>query len=235
MKSPDFLALKAKTDIAQVFLVFMATVGDVDKTALALDIDPVFVAWLAEQEGWKEKVRRISIMSKGGKPGDWERAQNRALNFVQAHRVRMLIDRLLLSLIKMDEASFLKNFQTVVEKNRNSTSARFFADVMSALEKVHTLSYYALGDSVGERMQRSEQEGGDRSAADIHAALIAALNNPMVSHSSTEVLVEEAAKAITAGTPERNERQNDTVNGSPGEVSEHLPTVPTCPLPSVTK
>lgn len=228
MSAPDFLALKAKTDVAQVFLIFMATIGDVDKTALALDIDPVFVAWLAEQEGWKEKVRRISVMSKSGKPGDWERAQNRALNFVQAHRVRMLIDRLLLHMVKMDDKAFIKNFETVQREQRNGTSARFFADVMSALEKVHTLSYYALGDSVGERMQRSEQEGGDRSAADIHAALIAALNNPMVSHSSTEVLVQEASQAVIAETSERSERQNDAADG----VTQ---PVPTCPTTSETK
>lgn len=227
MAAPDFLALKSKTDVAQVFLVFMATVGDVDKTALALDLDPLFVGWLAEQEGWKEKVRRVSVMAKGGKPGDWERAQNRCLNFIQAHRVRMLIDRLLLSLIKMDEAAFLKNFQTVNDKCRNGTSARFFADVMSALEKVHTLSYYALGDSVGERMQRADQEGTDRSAADIHTALIAALNNPL-SHSSTEVLLEEAKQVVIAETSEQNERQNDTVNASPE-------CVPTCPTTSETK
>ena len=228
MKAPDFLALKAKTDIAQVFLVFMATVGDTEKTALALDIDPAFVAWLAEQEGWQEKVRRVSVMAKGGKPGDWERAQNRCLNFIQAHRVRRLIDRLLLSFIKMDEATFLKNFQMAADKGRVGVSGRFFADITSALEKVHSLSYYALGDSVGERMQRSEQEGGDRSAADIHAALISALNSPVaLSHSSTELLVEEAKQVVLAETCERSERPKCIDSVSSSEVSEHSPTVPT--------
>src|SRR5262245_50873198 len=97
-KVKEFAALKEKSDIVQIFLIFMATIGDVDKTALALELDPEFVKWLAEQEGWSEKVRRLTIMSKSEKPGDWERAQNRALNYVQVHRIRMLLDRVIVQL-----------------------------------------------------------------------------------------------------------------------------------------
>src|SRR5262245_25474277 len=124
-----FAAQKAKTDVAQVFLVFMATIGDVGKTAAALDLDPHFVAWLAEQEGWLAKVKRVSLMSKGDKPGDWERAQNRALCFVQAHRARMLMDRLILNLTGLNEDEFIAQFTVTSREGNQSLNARFFADM----------------------------------------------------------------------------------------------------------
>lgn len=197
-----FAELKQRTDVAQIFLVFMATIGDVDKTALALELDPVFVTWLAEQEGWAEKVRRVSVMSKGGKPGDWERAQNRCLNFVQAHRVRTLIDRVLVELVKEPSEELLEKFSAYDKQGKPHLSARFFADITAALDKVHQLTYYALGDSVGERIDRAKDET-DGSINDIHTALIAALNNPAVSTVPTETLVLEASQAIVAQQAER--------------------------------
>ena len=213
-KDKQFADLKQRSDVAQIFLVFMATIGDVEKTALALELDPAFVTWLAEQEGWSEKVRRVSVMSKGGKPGDWERAQNRCLNFVQAHRVRTLIDRLLLELGKVPVEELPGKFKTVDRFGKDKgVSARFFADITAALDKVHMLSYYALGDSVGERIKRTEDEGGDRSVNDIHAALIQALNSPNVGHETSEALVLEASAAISA---EQTERKSLPAEGEVG-------------------
>ena len=203
--SKAFAQQKQKTDVAQVFLVFMATIGDVPKTAAALDLDPHFVAWLAEQEGWLEKVKRVSIMSRSEKPGDWERAQNRALNFVQAHRARMLMDRLILALTNSESDDFLEHFRTRTKDGRDGYSARFFSDLMAALDKAHHLSYAALGDSVGERLDR-DKEDGEASANQIHAALLAALNNPGVQKIGSEALVAEAAAAISAEPKALSER-----------------------------
>jgi len=216
-REAEFCKRKQRTDVAQVFLVFMSLVGDEGKTAAALDLEPAFVEWLAEQEGWKEKVRRISIMSKSEKPGDWERAQNRALNFCQAHRVRILIDRLLQILTNdsaEDPQQLLTRMSTTGKEGRCNISARFFADLTSAMEKVQTLSYYALGDSVGERRDRAQEEGSEVSAAQIHAALLQALNSPVSQGLSTQLLIEEVSSAVLAAEVERKST----------EVSEHLPS-----------
>jgi hypothetical protein len=176
----------------------------VEKTALALSIEPDFVTWLAEQEGWAEKVRKVSVMSKGGKPGDWERAQNRCLNFVQAHRVRMLIDRVLLELVKLAPEQLERRLTSYNKDGKPlGVSARFFSDLTAALDKVHLLSYYALGDSVGERIKRNDEGEGDRSVNDIHAALIQALNSPNIGHETAEALVLEARAAISSEQTER--------------------------------
>lgn len=198
-----FAEFKQRIDVAQVFLCYMATIGDVEKTALALELDPAFVTWLANQEGWSDKVRRLTVMSKSGKPGDFERAQNRALNYIQAHRVRTLIDRVLVELVKEDPDRLAERFKSIDRSGKpNGISARFFADITAALDKVHQLSYYALGDSVGERLDRAK-DGDGASVNDIHVALIQALNNPAVSESSTEALVLEASEAISAASSER--------------------------------
>jgi len=216
-REAEFLKRKQRTDVAQVFLVFMSLVGDESKTATALDLEPAFIEWLAEQEGWREKVRRISIMSKSEKPGDWERAQNRALNFVQAHRVRILIDKLLHILSKdadEDPQTLLTRLTTTTKDGHCNISARFFADITSAMEKIHTLSYYALGDSVGERRDRAAEDGSDVSAAQIHAALLQALNSPVSQGVSTQALVQEVSEAVLAAPVERTTPQ----------VSEHSPS-----------
>lgn len=205
--SKEFIARKQRTDVAQVFLVFMATIGNVDKTAAALDLDPEFVAWLAEQERWIEKIRRVSIMSKGEKPGDYERATNRALNFVQAHRARMLMDRLLLALTNQGEEEFLEHFRTQAKDGRQGFSARFFSDLLAAMDKAHHMSYAALGDSVSERMER-EAEEKDATAGQIHAALIAALNAPGVQKLGSDCLVKEVESVISAQLPAPSERSS---------------------------
>lgn len=213
-RDKEFSELKQKTDVSQVFLVAMATVGDWQKTALALDLDVEFVEWLAETEGWKEKIKRVSVLSKGGKPGDWERAQNRCLNYIQAHRVRMLIDRVLIELVKLTPEELAEKFKSCDRHGKpNGVSARFFSDLSAALDKVHMLSYMALGDSVGERVKRTDEEGGDRSVADLHASLIAALNAPNLDNKASECLVAEAAQVISAAQPERKAL-------GPGEVAD---------------
>lgn len=203
-----FADLKQRADIAQIFMVFMATIGDVEKTALALEIDPAFVQWLATQEGWADKVRRLTVMSKTGKPGDFERAQNRALNFVQAHRVRTLIDRVLVELVKLSPEDLQGKFKSYDRQGKeNGISARFFSDITAALDKVHQLSYNALGDSVGERLER-QKDGDHASVNDIHTALIQALNHPSSAAASivdTETLVLEASKEVSAQLSERKE------------------------------
>jgi hypothetical protein len=200
--------LKAKTDVSQIFLVYMATIGDVNKTAAALDLDPVFVDALAREEGWKQKVRRISTMSKSEKPGDWERAQNRALNFVQAHRVRMVLERMIALFDGLDNEGVHKKLASYDRSGRPMLSARFFADITAAMDKVHNLSYQALGDSMGERKDRRDAGGDDVSATQLHAALINALNSPIAKDKVSEALVDEAATAIEENSKNEEVERN---------------------------
>lgn len=182
-----------KADEVQIFHVFMVLVGDVEKTAAALDVDPDLVRSLAEKYNWTEKVRRISILSKGGTQGDWERAQNRALNFVQAHQLRRVIDLQLAQIAELpvDEVMKIKDQRT----NEVRYSARVLVDLATAMQRIHEMSYNALGDSVKERT--AEQTKDDPiTAGGLHTALISALNKSGTVPAPVETLADEANGVI---------------------------------------
>ena len=179
---------KSKYDISKIFLTYMTLVGDVDKTAAALDMDPAVVQSLATSEEWEDKVRRLSMMSKSGKPGDYERAANRALNFVQAHRLRNLLTSLL-SVYEDKDPSQLAEMKAAGFNAPERPSCRFFADLAAAMEKAHQLSYQALGDTVGERESRTERGEGEVSGAALHAAVLSALNSTSVKNVTPEEII----------------------------------------------
>lgn len=206
---------KSKLDVAQIFLTFMSLVGDCARTAAALDLDPKLVEELAGQEGWIDKVRRLTVMSRSGKPGDYERAQNRALNFVQAHRMRMTIDAMLRTFDGLTPEEIASRLSTIDKHGDRHVSARFLSDLAAAAEKIQALSYAALGDSVKERVERQETSEGELSANQLHAAVIAALNAPHAPLVAAELLENEAIQAAlpSEALPDIGE----TPNRAPGE------------------
>lgn len=191
MSTPRILN-KNHHDISQIFLVYMTLVGDAEKTALALDLDPSFVRELALKEGWAAKVARISVMSKSGQPGDWERAQNRALNFVQCHQLRRHIDEVILGLGDKDVIEML----TSVDGNGvRRVTAKLFTDLAKAMSMVHEMTYAALGDTPKER-EKHQGDGDSLSNAGLHAALIASLNRAKLDSNPSEKLVKGAVEAV---------------------------------------
>ncbi len=186
---------KNQADVSQIFLVYMATIGDVERTALALDIEPSFVLKLAKDEGWADKISRISLLSKSGKQGDWERGQNRALNYVQAHILRRMVDaQLVLLSDKKPEEVML-----IVDKDGNEKySAKIFLDLAATMQKVHEMTYSALGDSVKERTDKGPQ-GADATEDAMHASVIAALNKTgLPTDTVPNTLADSANEAVEA-------------------------------------
>lgn len=168
----------ANIDSAQVFLVFMASVGDVEKTALKCDLDPNVVRELAEHFDWTAKIKRVSLLSKTGRPDEYAKAVNRALNFSSAHLLRGIIQTVIDHLAKMEGTELLDTLTTTDNKGRITYSAKFLSDLASASEKAHFLSYMALGDEVANRGEpESEKEGGISNAA-LHASVLNALSHP---------------------------------------------------------
>lgn len=181
---------KNQHDISQIFLVYMALVGDAAKTALALDLDADVIEQLAKKEGWAEKVRRISLMSKSGKPGDYERAQNRALNFVQCHQLRRQIDRAIAFLSTKDPAEIVI---AVTERGEVRYSAKVFTDIAKTMQSIHEMTYSALGDTVRER-ESNDHGGPARGVQDMHSALLLALHQTKNDHRPAEELIQSAAE-----------------------------------------
>lgn len=188
---------KNKIDVAQAFLVYMACVGDTDKTAVALDLEPEQVRLLAESEGWTDKIRRVSLMSKSGKPGDFERATNRALAFVQAQCIREQVNRLLREVTKMTDDELLSRACVRTRDGGQQISAKFLVDLAGAAEACHRMAYMALGDTVTERAEREGGGTGGPNSNDMHSAIIAHLSNPGLNPEPvTQRLINEANAEI---------------------------------------
>jgi len=196
---------KNDVNIVRIFLVYSAFVGDVDKTANALNLDPDFVRKLAKDEGWNEQLRRITLLSKTGRPGDFERAQNRALSFVQAHQTSELINRVLEQFSDMTNEEIIEAIASVAKDGSRHVSGRFFADLTAAMEKCHSMKYAALGDTAGERVKRVDNDSEEMNATALHMAVMSALNNPKVKaidvESELKSSVDVTVKQIT-DTPE---------------------------------
>jgi hypothetical protein len=198
---------KAKTDVSAIFLTYMALVGDVERTALAFNLDPADVSKLAESEGWAEKIRRVSLMSKSGKPGDFERAQNRALCFVQAHQIRTLVNRLSKQLLGIEcDEDFLQKISVSDKNGFSRVSAKVLTDLCTAAEACHRMSYAALGDTVSERLERVDEKGEATNVSEVHAAIIAALNNPATGQlKPAQLMAGEREAIVESSNPDNPE------------------------------
>ncbi len=197
MSKPIRALDKNRIDVAQAFLLFMATIGDCDRVAAALDLEPEQVRELAESEGWTDKIRRVSVMSKSGKPGDFERAQNRALCFVQAQTIRQQIDRLLRAITELDTEELLNRCSTTNRAGNKQLSAKVMCDLAQATEACQRMAYQALGDTVTERVDAGTTSQ-ETKTSDLHAAIIAALSNPSLTQPAGPLLLDE----VTAQLPQ---------------------------------
>ena len=167
-------------DREQAFMLYATFAGDVIRTAHALNVPPAALMLMADECGWNDKLRSIIEMKESSKPGDWERAVNRAINFVMAHQMRLLFDRALKRYRDMPEEELQKALvEEWFDKDGNKRwkhSGKVFADLAAAMEKVHSMTYHALSDTVQDRNRRKEQEKGEDSTTDMHAVISAKMN-----------------------------------------------------------
>jgi hypothetical protein len=205
---------KNEVNVSQCFLVFMSLVGDTEKTAAALDLDPDFVRKLAKDEGWTEKIQRICLLGKSGKPGDFERAQNRALAFVQAHQTREILSRVVARFQDMSDEEILEATASVAKDG----SRHVWADLTSAMEKAHSMAYAALGDSCGERKDRSNEASDEINSAALHIAVINALNNPKVNS------IDVVAEVVKATETQVKQLSSPPAESVPTEPASSVPT-----------
>ena len=177
MTNPQEIAL----DLDQVFLLYASFCGDVARTAHSSSITVEEVKALADKHGWPSKIESIVTLTKGEKPGDVERAINRAMNFVQAHRCRNFLESMLRALMEQVKTHGSLDILRVPRVNKQGVeigavySTRPLADLTSAMEKVQFMTYAALNDSLQERAKRAEKPAAETAQADIHARMSAAL------------------------------------------------------------
>lgn len=172
-----------KVDKENAYLLYATFCGDAVRTGHALGLDEDVVRAMAVDNGWDKKLKPIIDLRNSTKPGDVERALNRAMNFVDAHRMRGFLARVLRELTGMSHSD-LNAFLFPETSEPGSAglvkvkkfSTRSLADLASALEKCQMLTYIALNDTATERKERKEDGSEDEaSASELHVKLAAAM------------------------------------------------------------
>lgn len=183
---PDSVDNNIKIDRENAFMLYATFCGDIVRTAAALGVTSTVVLRMVDDENWVEQLKPILELKKSARPGDIERAINRALNFVQAHRARMFVQRVLHRMTSMtDEELDEYLFTGVTNKDGETTkklTTRAIADLTAALEKAQALTYLALSDTATERVRRKEDDSSG-SAGDMHIKIAEAMSKVRASGS----------------------------------------------------
>lgn len=176
---PPAVAAPEPVDDEQLFQLFAIYCGDAQRCALAANVDIAVVLAKADAQGWKDKIKLLIDLKASARPGDSERGINRAVNFVQAHRWRNHLQRVMSRLIAMsDDELFDMLCSVTVDKQGNvakKLNTRAFADMSAAIEKCHAMSYAALNDTVGERRERGDEPEQHKTAAEMHLNITRAM------------------------------------------------------------
>ncbi len=147
-------------DPAAVFSALVLFRGDPIQTAESLRIPEKVVLEFSAKYGWATKLRDMGVSGSTGPTNKQDavaRFQNRAMNFVQAIRLRELVDRLTVELLEDPEK--LKEFTTVVSKNGFKRDMRAIVDLVNAADTAQMMTSRALQD-------HKDNESGDREAMD---------------------------------------------------------------------
>jgi hypothetical protein len=182
-------------DVIQVFTTWVAFMGDADKTAVALDLDPVFIKNLATIENWQAKLKAWNDISTGD-PREVQVQINRAINFVQAHRLRTVLDKVTGKLHAMTPDQLIEAL-TVPTKYGSEVKTRALTDLVKAAETVQLMSCRALGDTVGERPGDEGKTKGSEIMLSVAKAMQAA---DSIGLDSAEVIRKQLAIEATPPT-----------------------------------
>ena len=189
-------------DRENAWLLFASFAGDIERTALALNVPAVAILRVADDEGWLARLKPIIDLKKSGRPGDIERALNRAVNYVQVHKFRLIVERALQRLTNMDGSELDHYMLTKMGKEgrEDCLTTRPLADLASALEKAHAMSYQALEDSTADRAKRKEVQS-EVSAGDMYAKMAEAMSKIKGSKSPRHLLLDAQLAAAEEIAP----------------------------------
>lgn len=163
---------KNALDVSQIFQTYLTFFGDADRTAIALNLDPVVVRDLARSENWSAKISEMDKL-RDGDAKDFQIQLNRAVNYVQAHRLRSIFDRLITVLAEKSGEEMI----TLLSKSTRGSvefSTRPLADLAKAVEACQAMTQRALGDTAAERPEDPGNQRGSRMALLVMNAMDAA-------------------------------------------------------------
>jgi hypothetical protein len=191
-------ATEAVIDREQLFVLFATFCGDAERTAHAAGLRAVDVLRVADDEGWLDRLKPIIELKKSNRPGDIERAINRALNFSQAHRMRLIVERVLHKIAGFTDEQLAEYMFTKVNPKTGEAydklETRPLADLASAMEKAQAMSYQALSDTVQDRTRRKETSESESAAGDMMVKIADAMGQVRASNTPRAMLTDAQLK-----------------------------------------
>jgi hypothetical protein len=163
---------KNSLDVAKIFSTYVLFLGDADKTAAALDIEAHVIKSLATCEDWPKKVKQWNELSSGDMR-EVQIAVNRGVNFVQATRLRSVLDKLVTKLHGLSPDELIETL-TVQTKFGSEVKTRALTDLTKACESVQAMTARALGDFPDERPKSESGGKGSSIMLQVAAAMAAA-------------------------------------------------------------
>lgn len=190
--------------LTKCYLAFIVLGGDAEKTAVACNVHPDFIKEYAANEDWRSRLESTAnLCSAGGRgPAEIERLINRASLYVQAQRIRRVIDALLTEIEATPEAGLLERF-TVHTKDGSRVDLKPIADITTAALKLMQMAQSVLSDTATERSQRAKTDAraGEDSIL-MGAEVLKGLSNIPANAPDSEAVatetVKQARKAVEA-------------------------------------
>lgn len=194
----------SQTLLTRCYLTFIILGGDVEKTAIACEVDAEFIERHAVKEDWRARIEHVSSIcspqTRG--PAEIERLINRAALYVQAQRIRRIIDSVVSEIeCRLDEPDKFDNildlFMVTNEAGAKRLDLKPLVDVTQAALKLSQVCLSAMCDTPTERARRVKQDAaaGDDSLA-LGAATLKGLSRLPAHAGDSEEL---AIAAVTRG------------------------------------
>jgi len=137
-----------RVDQARTWMVYAAFDGDEEKTAIAAKVPVAAVRSLAHDYNWPHKLKRLKS---GAGESAAERTANRAVNYLQAQRMRDILERSM-ELLEDEEGLLRALVQVKLTRDGDVDSVnvnpKAVLELTKSLEVVQNMSYRALGDKV---------------------------------------------------------------------------------------
>lgn len=141
-----------------VFVTLANFRGDVHQTSEALHLPLDELRGMVDRYRWTDRLRAMGIVA-GNSPSSKQDATtrflNRAVNFVQAARLRELVDRVTRDVLSSEEK--LEEYTTVVTKSGTRRDLRAVTDLVNAANVAQQMTARALQD-------HADNEAADKAA-----------------------------------------------------------------------
>jgi len=132
-------------DPAQVFLTYIQFGGNIEQTAMVLQLEVCTIEALSAAGQWPKKIAEIKKLADGKDAKEYGLSVNRGINLIQADRLRRLVDRVLSALTSKSDEEIMDILTTTGPKG-SSFSTRPLTDLVKAAAEAQLMTRLALGD-----------------------------------------------------------------------------------------